>query len=46
MRQLYKLRFKPLQVEFRRLMPQEGAEPYEALFRTNELFAAGRTVHL
>lgn len=39
MRQLYKLEFNPLRVEFRRSVPQEGAEPYEALFRAPMSFS-------
>ncbi|MCY1296347.1 hypothetical protein D9M70_457300 [compost metagenome] len=39
MRLLYKPQFNPLRVEFRRPMPREGAEPYEALIRAPVSFS-------
>ncbi|MGH8465750.1 MAG: AraC family transcriptional regulator ligand-binding domain-containing protein, partial [Pseudomonas sp.] len=39
MRQLYTPTFNPLRVEFCRSMPQEGAEPYAALFRAPMRFS-------
>ena len=39
MRQLYKPEFNPLSVAVHHVMPLEGAEPYEALFRAPVQFA-------
>jgi AraC-like DNA-binding protein len=39
MRRLYKPEFNPVQVQFRRPMPREGAEPYENLMRAPVSFS-------
>jgi len=39
MRLLYRQKFTPVRVEFRRPMPREGAAPYEALMRAPVLFS-------